>query len=161
MSIKLNSQKIVEKNIQKELEFSNTTFTEATISNREGIAFAAHGVRAGTVLKVDHLRYHNKNIYQLFADSGIYKGDSLYLDGNVTMHQREGFSYRTEHARYDKKNTILYTTSSFVATKGKSVIYGEGMTYYADRQVLQATGVNATLYAEENNISKTKTKGTD
>jgi len=149
MSVKLSMQPHQGNEEKKELEFTNTTFTEVTTQKREGLAFAVHGVRIDGILKVEALRYHNDTIDLLLADTGTYRGDHLYLDGNVTLHQRDGFDYWTEHAYYDKKKAILYATSPFTAQKGKNVMHGKSMAYHTIKRVVHATSVDAVVYTAE------------
>jgi hypothetical protein len=149
MSVKLRTQHPDDTGAQKELEFTNTTFTEVTTQKREGVAFGVHGVRSAGILRVKSLRYHNDTIDLLLADTGTYRGDHLYLDGNVTLHQRDGFDYWTEHAYYDKKKAILYATSPFIATKGKNRIDGKSMAYHTVKKVLRAISVDAVVYTAE------------
>jgi len=153
-SILTMSTKLTQKNkhyapVVKELEFTNTTFTEVTTLKREGVAFGVHGVRVGGVLAVDKLRYHNDSIKLLLADKGTYKESKIYLDGNVTVHRKEGQDYYTEHAVYDKKTEILDVTAPFVAYVDKHVIRGTSMRYFTRTKEIYATDVDAVLYTKE------------
>jgi lipopolysaccharide assembly outer membrane protein LptD (OstA) len=149
MSMKLSSQNHKPKMATKELEFTDTTFTEVTTEGREGVAYGVHGVRKKGVLVVDKLRYHNESIDLLLADKGTYKKDKIYLDGNVSLHQKEGLIYHTEHAYYEKPTAILYATSPFVATMGENVLHGRTMAYHSRSKILYATKVDALLDTAE------------
>ncbi len=149
MSVKLREPKTVEKSVQKEIEFTNTMFSEVTTKGVESIAFATYGVRINAEMFADNLVYHSKTIELLRARKGRYTSERIYLDGNVSLEQKEGFNYRTQHAYYDKPTAILYATSPFVATKGKSVIRGKRMAYRTRSKEIFATKVNAVVYTAE------------
>jgi len=146
MTMKLTQQNRENEVFTKELEFTNTTFTEVTTKKREGVAFGTHGVRSAGVLSVDNLRYHNDSIKLLLADKGIYKGSRIYLDGNVSVHQKKGYDYYTEHAMYDKKKEVLYITSPFVAYMNRNIINGKTLEYNMRTKEAFATAIEATIY---------------
>ena len=135
----------------RELEFNQTSFTEVTEAKRIGVSFAAHGVRANGILKVESLLYYNDTIEALTADYGTYRDRVIYLDGNVTLHQNEGFDYYTQHAHYDKEREILYVTSPFTANRGEDVMHGATLRYNSRTKEGYATVVNAVFHTAENN----------
>jgi len=153
-SVVTMSTKLVEQNknseiFTKEMEFSNTTFTEVTTQKRIGVAFGTYGVRDAGVLTMDNVRYHNDNIKLLLANRGVYKGERIYLYGNVTVHQKPHYDYKAEHAVYDKKEEILYVTSPFVAYINENVIYGNKMEYHMRTKEVFAVDINAVVYTKE------------
>jgi len=149
MSTKLTDQNKKDVVVTKELEFTNTTFTEVTTVKREGVGFGTHGVREAGILTIDNLRYHNDNIELLLADQGRYIGKKVYLDGNVTVHHKPGHDYYTEHAIYDKQEEILYVTSPFVAYMNKNVIHGDTLEYHMREKEAYATNINAVIFTKE------------
>jgi lipopolysaccharide assembly outer membrane protein LptD (OstA) len=149
MSTKLTEQNIKAQVVTKELEFTNTTFTEVTIHKREGVGFGTHGVREAGVLTVDNLRYHNDNVKRLLANKGRYIGKKIYLDGNVTVHHKPGYDYYAEHAIYNKKNEILYVTSPFVAYINKNIIHGDSLEYDMKKKEAYATMIDAVIFTTE------------
>jgi hypothetical protein len=149
MTTKLTDGKKEAETVNKELEFTNTTFTEVTTEGREGVAFGTHGTRSANVLKVENLRFHNNDIELLLADRGTYKDDKIYLDGNVKLFQKDGFEYRTQHGYYHKPTAVFYATSPFVATMDRNVLHGKRMEYHTKQKELYATTVDAVLYTAE------------
>jgi len=145
MSTKLTDQNRKDNVMTKELEFTNTTFTEVTTEKREGVGFGTHGVREGGVLTIDNLRYHTDDIKLLLANQGRYIGKKIYLDGNVTVHQKPGYDYYAEHAIYDRGEEILYVTSPFVAYINKNIIHGETLEYHMREKEAYATKIDAVL----------------
>jgi len=149
MTTKLSEQSADNVEQQKELEFTNTTFTEVTTQKREGVAFATHGMRIAGVLHMENVRYHNANIKLLLADNGFYRGKRIYLDGNVTVHRKPGHDYYTEHANYDQTSQILYVTAPFVACMERNVLEGQSLEYRMGPKEAYATSVKAVFYTKK------------
>jgi len=149
MTTKLSEQSVGSVEQLKELEFTNTTFTEVTVQKRKGVAFATHGVRIGGILHMDNVRYHNENIKLLLADSAFYRGKRIYLDGNVTVHRKPGYDYYTEHANYDQVSQILYVTAPFVACMERDVLEGQSLEYRMGSKEAYATSVKAVFYTKK------------
>jgi len=147
--VKLTDDVSTKKAAKKEMEFTDTTFTEVDTEKLISIAFGTHGVREGGVLKVDHLVYHTDSIELLLADKGKYVGNKVYLDGNIRMKQKEGFNYKAEHAMYDKKTEILTLTSRFTAVMGKNIVHGNTGWYDTRKKMLFAKEVDAVVYTAE------------
>jgi hypothetical protein len=144
------SNKDVDKSIPtKELEFTDTTFTEVDTNKTIGVSYGTHGIRDNTVLTIQNFRYHNDSIKNLRAKTAIYKGDKIYLDLDVVLHQEEGSSYYTDHAIYDKKLEILDITSPFKAVKEKNIMYGDTLRYWMKTKEVFATNVDAVVYTKE------------
>ena len=152
MTTKLKDETIESTAKTKEIEFTNTTFTEVTTEKREGIAYGTYGVRIGGVLYMENIKYHNDNIKLLLADKGTYKGKEIYLDGNVTVHQKPEYDYYTEHAVYDKEAEVLHVTSPFVACIRKDVMRGDTLVYYMKPKEAFATSVDAVFYTKEDDV---------
>lgn len=138
-----------EKRFTKELEFTDTTFTEVDTRAMQGRVFSTYGIRDQGVLTLYDLMYHTNRIELLSAAQGTYKGDKIYLDGNITLNQKEGFDYSAEHAVYDKKTKILDITSVFTGRMDKNIIHGNTLRY--DTQLKEAYGerIEAVVYTTE------------
>ena len=153
MTVKLREHNQKGSTQSRELEFVDTTFTEVTTQKRIGVSFATHGVRENGVLKAENVRYYNDTIKELLADHGTYKGMVIYLDGNVSLHQNDGFDYYTQHAYYEKKREVLYVTSPFTAYRGEDVMHGATMRYNSRTKEVYATVVNALFHTAETNTT--------
>jgi len=133
----------------KELEFTDTTFTEVDTVTMQGRAFGTYGIRDAGILTLHNLKYHTDNIESLHAKKATYKGDKLYLDGNITINQKEGFDYSAEHAVYNKKTQILDITSSFTGTMNKNTIHGYTLRYDVQKKEAFGKRIDAVVYTTE------------
>lgn len=133
----------------KELEFTNTTFIEVDTDTMQGKAFGTYGIRDAGVLTLDNLKYHTNNIKLLRAKKGTYKGDKLYLDGNITVNQKEGYDYSAQHAVYDKKTKILNITSAFTGVMNQNTIHGHTLRYDTQKKEAFGKRIDAVVYTAE------------
>jgi hypothetical protein len=133
----------------KELEFTKTTFIEVDINRTQGVAYSHYGVRNNAVLTLHNIEYHTDNIEYLSAKRGIYKENKVYLNDDIKVDQKEGFSYRMQHAVYDKKTEILEITSPFTAVMDKNIIKGKYLRYDARKKEAYAKKIDAIIYTVE------------
>ena len=133
----------------KELEFTDTTLTEVDTTIMQGRAFGSYGIRDAGVLTLHNIEYHTKNIELLRAKKGMYKGDKIYLDGNITLNQKEGFDYSAEHAVYDKKTKMLDITSEFSAIMDGNTIHGYTLHYDVQKKEAFGKWIDAVVYTTE------------
>ena len=131
---------------KKELEFTDTTFIEVDTQKMQARSYSTYGVRESGVLRLEHLTYHTTNIDLLLANQGTYKQNVLFLDGNVSLQEKEGFFYTTEHANYNQKTEILHITSAFTAHMNQNIIKGKTLDYDAKKKEANATGIDAVIY---------------
>jgi hypothetical protein len=149
LRVEIKNSKASKNIFTKELEFTHTTFTEVDTNKTLGVAYGTYGVRNAGVLTVDNLQYHTESIKDLRAKKGKYIGDKIYLDYNITVHQKEGSDYKAEHAIYDKKSEILNITSRFTAVINGNVMNGDSLRYDTRNREAFATNVNAVVYTKE------------
>lgn len=133
----------------KEMEFKDTTFIEVDVDKMLAKAYSSHGIREHSILTLKELKYQTHNIENLVADKATYHSDILTLDGNVSMHQKEGFEYTTSHARYNQKTEILEINAPFVAKMEQNIIRGNSMRYDAVKKEAQGTAIDAVVYTVE------------
>jgi len=133
----------------KEMEFKDTTFIEVDMDKMLAKAYSSHGIRENSILTLEDLKYQTHNIESLVADKAIYDSDILTLEGNVSMHEKEGFDYATTHARYNQKTEILEVNAPFVAKMDQNIISGSSMRYDAVKKEAQGTAIDAVVYTVE------------
>ena len=148
-TVKLSDNVTTKKVAIKELEFTDTTFTEVDTEKLLSISFATFGIRRNGVLTVDNLIYHTDTIERLVADQGEYFSDEVYLNGHIKVEQKKGFRYFAEHAAYNKRTAVLTITSKFTAVMDRNIIHGVTGRYDSRKKVLFAKKVDAVLYTAE------------
>ncbi len=131
---------------QKELEFTDTTFIEVDRHKLLAKAFTTYGVRNKGILVLEHVRYKTHNIEEMLADNARYLLDTLYLDGNISLHEKDGYQYTAQRAVYNQRTEILTVNSPFTAKMGKNIIKGSSMQYDALKKQMNGTDIEAVLY---------------
>ncbi|AKF24760.1 hypothetical protein YH65_04690 [Sulfurovum lithotrophicum] len=148
-NVKLVDDVTTKERSRKEMEFTDTTFTEVDTKRLLSVLFSTHGTRQKGILSVDNVIYHSDTIELLLADKGRYFADKAYLDGNISVKQKEGFNYYAEHVIYDKKTEILTITSTFTALMDKNTIHGNTGWYDTRKKILFAKKIHAVVYTAE------------
>ncbi len=133
----------------KDLEFTHTTFIEVDTQKMQGWAFGTYGVRDKGVLTLDNIVFHTDNIDSLIAKKGKYIKEVLYLDGDVMMEEKNGYTYNTQHANFNQKTEILNITAPFTAVRDENVMQGKTLRYDTVKKEAFGTKVDAVLYTTE------------
>jgi LPS export ABC transporter protein LptC len=135
--------------LKKELEFTNTTFTEVNTEKLQGHLYGTYGVRYKGILSLKNIEYNSETIHKIVADKGTYKGDLLYLYGHVVLDEEEGYTYETEQANYNQKTETLYITAPFVGIRNKNRIKGNTLVYNTRTKKTSGTRIDSVLYTTE------------
>ncbi|MDQ7047369.1 MAG: LPS export ABC transporter periplasmic protein LptC [Sulfurovum sp.] len=142
LSNTLNKNKV----FTKDLEFTDTTFIEVDTQKMQGWAFSTYGMHNKGILTLDNIVFHTDNIDSLVAKKGKFIKDVLYLDGDVLMHEKDGYTYKTQHANYNQKTEILNITAPFTSTRGQNIMHGKTLSYDTVNKKVFGVEINAILY---------------
>ena len=148
-TIKLENHKIVNEVCTKEMEFTDTIFTEVNTNKIIGVAYGTHGIRDNGILTVKDFKYHNDSIKLLSSDEAIYRGNNIYLNFNIDFNKEDGSNSYSEHAVYNTVSKILDITSPFKSIDGKNIAYGDTMRYFTDRKEMFASRVKLMFYTKK------------
>lgn len=148
-TVKLNQKGHHAHDFTKELEFTHTTFTEVDTKKLLGSAYGTYGQRDNGILLIKNLIYHSDTIESLVAKKGIYKNNTLYLEGDVILKQKHDYTYKTQQAEYVQQTEILNITAPFIATQERNSIRGDTLTYNTRKNEVYGTMIDATIYTIE------------
>jgi len=129
----------------KDLEFYDTIFSKVDTNGFISKIDTTYGVLESKVLKLKHINYKDKTISKLLANSAIKYDKIMYLEGNVSLFQVDGFEYYTQKAIYDKVKKTLVSPEKFNANKANDYIDGEHLIYHLDKKVAKASNVHAII----------------
>ena len=146
LTIKLNDKADSKTEFTKELEFTNTTFTEVDTQKLQSRAYGTYGIRDDGILTINNVHYQTDTIKSLTANKGTYMQESIYLEGDVKLVDNEGYTYRTQQAEYNQKSEILNLTAPFVAFRDKNIIKGDTLTYNTRKKEAYGTMIDAVVY---------------
>jgi hypothetical protein len=145
-TIKLNDDADKVKPFTKELEFTNTTFTEVDTVKLQASAYGTYGIRDDGVLSIRNLVYKTETIKALVAKKGTYMGNIIYLEGDVMMYDNNDYIYETQQAEYDQHTEILNITAPFVAMHFDNIYKGDTFTYDTRKEEAYGTVIDAVVY---------------
>ena len=146
LTVKLNNTAKGNQVFTKELEFTNTTFTEVDTVKMHGRAYSTYGIRDNGILTLDNLVYYTENITSLIANKAKYEGNIIYLDGDVMMEEKDGHTYETQHANYDQKTEIINITAPFVGVRDKNIYKGTTLWYNTSTKAAFGAMIDAVVY---------------
>ena len=133
----------------KEMEFTNTTLIEVDTLKVISNSYGTYGVRDKGIFTLKNLEYSTDTIESLVAKQGRFKGEILYLDGSVVLKEKEGYTYKTEHANYNQETDILNITAPFVGIRDKNIIKGNTLRYDTRKKETFGTKIDSVLYTTE------------
>jgi len=145
-NIELHKDVADQKAFTKELDFSYTTFREVNTEGVLAIAYGTYGMRDSGILHIDNLLYSTDSIEELIAKKGTYIGSIIYLEGEVFLRDKQGYTCESEQAEYDQSTEILNITAPYVARRAKNIIYGDTLTYNTRIKESYGTVIDAVLY---------------
>jgi LPS export ABC transporter protein LptC len=114
--------------------FSISTFTMHEL-NSKGLITLMNGDKATrysdryTVEKMNYTDNSKKYLANMQSNSGIYKDDVVYLDGNIVYTREDGLTFETQKAIYNKKNSTAATEGNYVLYQGSNRVNGEDLKY--------------------------------
>jgi len=149
LMLKLHDTSVEGKAFTKELAFTNTTLIEVDTDKMQGRAYGTYGTLEKGALTLDNLVYHTDTIESLLANKGRYEGDILYLDGDIVMQEKDGYTYETQHATYNQKTEILNITAPFTAVWNKNSIKGDTLRYDTRKKEAFGTAIDSVFYTSE------------
>jgi len=102
-----------------------------------------------TVDKMNYTDKSRKYLANMQSNSGIYKDDIVYLDGDIVYTREDGLTFETQKAVYDKKTTIATTEGDYVLYKGSNMVKGEELKYNNSLEIVKSKNVVVKYQLEE------------
>ena len=133
----------------KEMTFTDTRLIEVDTQKLLGLAHSRYGVYENKALTLNDIVYHTDKINLLRAQKGIYSGEYLHLEGNVTLDQKEGFDYTAQSATYNQKSQVLTIESPFEAHLNENTISGTNLIYNMKDKTITGQKIKAVVYTLE------------
>ena len=75
------------------------------------------------------------------ADTALYKGNLISLDGNVHYVREDGFQFRSSEGTYDQNSSRIQTKRAFVLTKDGNKVDGTHLDYNVNLDTVSADKV--------------------
>ena len=81
------------------------------------------------VYNIDYTDNTKKYLANMIADQGVYKGETIDLNGNILYNREDGISFSTQKAIYNKETNIVVSSTPYIAYLGKNKIVGSYVEY--------------------------------
>lgn len=81
------------------------------------------------VQKINFTDNSRDNISNMRAETGLYKNDIVYLDGNVSYVREDGLSFKSQHVIYNKTNSTVTSTDKYIAYWNENIMRGSSIEY--------------------------------
>ena len=101
------------------------------------------------VYNIDYTDNSKKYLANMNANKGLYKGNIINLDGNITYNREDGISFITQKAVYNKKTNIVRSPISYVAYLGKNQVTGSSIEYNNVLDTVKSKKVTVTYKLKE------------
>jgi len=90
-----------------------------------------------------------KYIAKMKADKGIYNDPIVTLHGDIEFVQKDGITFQTQDAIYDKRTKLLRAKGKYLLFKDKNKIIGRDLYYYNEKNIVQSKDIEATYQLKE------------
>lgn len=134
--------------------FNISTFTMHEL-DKSGTLTLMHGKEAAkyldryTIEKMDFTDNSKKYVANMKSNSGIYKNGIVYLEGDIVYLGREGLTFKTQKATYDRKSAVAATEGDFLLYRGSNRVNGENLKYNSSLERVESKNVTAKYQLQE------------
>jgi hypothetical protein len=101
------------------------------------------------VLNIDYTDNSKEYIANMRSDFGLYKGNTVDLDGNVIYTRTDGFTFESQHVMYNKKTSIAVSDNEYISHIGQNKIIGSFVKYNNNKNILDSKDITATYILNE------------
>lgn len=147
----------IKQHVSKEVPlFTISSFTMHELDSN-GLVTLMNGSEAAkyanryTVQKMQYTDNSKEFMANMKANSGIYKNDMVYLDGDIVYIREDGLTFETQKATYNKKTSIAAADGNFVLYRDSNRVVGEKLKYNNSLERVESKNVKAVYQLKESN----------
>lgn len=115
------------------------------MSGTEGIRYSDRY----SVKLMDYTDNSQEYIANMKSNSGIYKGDNVYLEGDVVYFREDGLTFETQKVVYNKKTAIARADGNYVLYRNNNKVTGNKLKYNNSLNRVQSKNVVARYQLKE------------
>lgn len=94
-----------------------------------------------TVDNLDYTDNTDEYLSNIRSKHGLYKGDTIKLNGDVVYSREDGFSFQSQKANYDKKTKIAESTAKYISHMGDNKATGSYIQYDSIKGIVKSKNV--------------------
>lgn len=93
----------------------------------------------------------NSKNYQssMKSESGIYKNNIVYLEGDIVYLRKDGLTFKTQKATYNRVTTVATADGDYLLYRGSNRVNGENLKYNSSLERVESQNVTAKYQIEE------------
>ena len=91
-----------------------------------------------------------KYLANMHADYGVYKDSNISLHGNIEFVQKNGLTFQTQDALYNKKSNLFRAKGQYTLYKDKNSFKGKDLYYYNIKNRVISKDITAIYQLQEN-----------
>lgn len=140
---------------EKEMaQFSLEKFTLSELS-QDGLTTKMDGssaVRYSDRYIVNDIEFTDNSkefLASMKAKKGLYKGDVVHLEGDVSFQRDDGLRFFSQNVVYNNKKDILYTDVEYIAYIGESYITGTKISFDNNKGTIKSKKIYAVYNLEK------------
>lgn len=136
--------------------FSISSFTMYELDSK-GLITLMNGDKATKYAgryEVEQMNYTDNSkeyIANMKSNSGVYKDNTVYLNGDIIYSREDGLTFKTQKALYNKKTTIATVDGSYLLYMGENMVTGEKLKYNNSLETIESKNVRAIYQIQESN----------
>lgn len=136
--------------------FSISSFTMYELDSK-GLITLMNGDKAtkyANRYEVEQMNYTDNSkeyIANMKSNSGVYKNNTVYLNGDIIYSREDGLTFKTQKAIYNKKTTIATVDGAYLLYMGENMVTGEKLKYNNSLETIESKNIKAVYKLEESN----------
>jgi LPS export ABC transporter protein LptC len=134
--------------------FNISAFTMYEL-NKNGLSSIMSGIEGirysdrYNVKFIDYTDNSQKFMANMKANNGIYKDNTLKLNGNVVYFREDGLTFETQEVTYNKETSIAIADGDYVLYRNNNKVIGNNLRYNNSSGRVQSKNVVAKYQIQE------------
>jgi len=136
------------------LELKDFKLSELNTKGLTSVTNGIIGIRYSdryTVTDLDYIDNSRKFISHIQSNDGLYKGNDLFLNGDVEYEREDGISFKTQKAKYNEKTKIMQSLTKYVSYVGENRATGSYLEYNNETGISKSKNVTINYKLKESN----------
>lgn len=136
-------------------EINSFNMYELNQEGLQGLMIGSNALRYSDryeVTNIDYTENSKKSISNMKAGKGLYQEEKIFLFGSVTYVREDGLTFESEAMDYNKKTSVISSTTPYIAYRENNSIKGDSMKYNNKRKYIESTKVEAIYNLQESKI---------
>jgi hypothetical protein len=123
----------------------NTTALTTYMSGKSALRYSDRY----EIKQFDYMDNAKKYLTNIHADYGIYKDPIITLRGDIKFVQKDGLTFQTQEAIYNKSTKLLRAKGAYTLFKDNDKVEGRDLYFYNIKNIVRSKDVTAIYQLQE------------